>query len=168
MDPGVARLNGLPDDAAREALHACCAASAWIDAVVSGRPYPDREALRSAAQAALAELDWDGVREALDAHPRIGERLAAASREASWSAAEQSGMDTASQETREALAEANRAYEERFGHVFLIFATGKTDAQMLAAAQERVRQDEAVERQTVRGELAQIVMLRLSKMLGSP
>jgi 2-oxo-4-hydroxy-4-carboxy-5-ureidoimidazoline decarboxylase len=168
MDPGVARLNGLPDQPAREALRACCAAGAWIDAVVSGRPYPDREAVRRSAQAALAGLDWAGVREALDAHPRIGERMVAASREASWSAAEQSGMDTASAQTRAALVEANRAYEERFGHVFLIFATGKTDAQLLAAAQERVRRDVAVERETVRAELAQIVMLRLSKMLDAP
>jgi 2-oxo-4-hydroxy-4-carboxy-5-ureidoimidazoline decarboxylase len=114
----------------------------------------------------LAGLDWDGVREALDAHPRIGERMAAASREASWSAAEQSGMDGASDETRAALVEANRAYEERFGHVFLIFATGKSDTQLLAAARERTEQDVEVERETVRAELSKIVMLRLSKMLG--
>jgi 2-oxo-4-hydroxy-4-carboxy-5-ureidoimidazoline decarboxylase len=165
MDPGLVRFNGLAEQPAREALRACCAASTWIDVIEAGRPFADREALQQAARAALQGLDWNGIREALDAHPRVGQRMAAGSQEASWSATEQSGMDTASAETRAALVEANRAYEERFGHVFLIFATGKTDAQLLAAARERVHHDVETERQTVRAELSQIVMLRLSKML---
>ena len=91
--------------------------------------------------------------------------MAAAGREAAWSAAEQSGMANATADTRAALVEANRAYEERFGNVFLIFATGKTDEQMLAAARERLHHDDATERETVRAELEQIVLLRISKLL---
>jgi 2-oxo-4-hydroxy-4-carboxy-5-ureidoimidazoline decarboxylase len=165
MDQGLARLNGLPAGDARERLRACCAATAWLDAVVAGRPYPDRESLQDTAAAALRALDWDGVREAIDVHPRIGERVAAQSTEAAWSAAEQSGMSGATATTRAGLVEANRAYEERFGHVFLIFATGKSDEQMLAAARERVLHDVAVERDIVRSELAKIVHLRIDKLL---
>jgi 2-oxo-4-hydroxy-4-carboxy-5-ureidoimidazoline decarboxylase len=165
MDPGLAAFNGLAAQAARDQLRACCAATAWVSRLVGDRPYPSRTALRDAAVSALAALDWDGVREALDAHPRIGEKLVASGREAAWSASEQSGMDSASAATRAALVEANRAYEERFGHVFLIFATGKSDEEMLAAARERRHNDEAVERLTVRAELTEIVLLRLSKML---
>jgi len=162
-DPGLDRFNRLPDAAAQ--LSACCASSAWIGHVVAGRPYPDRSALQAVAEVALAQLDWAGVREAVDAHPRIGERTAAAGTEASWSRVEQSGMDTATEETRAALVEANRAYEERFGHVFLIFATGRTDAEMLAVAGDRLLNDDETERSVVRGELDKIVALRLTKLL---
>lgn len=165
MDHGLAWLNGLPPDEARERLRACCAATAWLDTVVSGRPYPDRATLQATVASALAELDWAGVREAIDVHPRIGERVAAGTTEAAWSAVEQSGMDRASAETRAALVEANRAYEERFGHVFLIFATGKTDEEMLAAARERLHHSETQERAIVRSELAKIVHLRIEKLL---
>jgi 2-oxo-4-hydroxy-4-carboxy-5-ureidoimidazoline decarboxylase len=162
-------------------LRSCCASRAWAEEIERARPYPDRAALVSWSDAVLAGLDWVGIREAVDAHPRIGERLTAAgtgtggtdaggtdagaSREAAWSGREQSGMDSASARTRAALVEANRAYEERFGHVFLIFATGRTDTEMLAAAQSRIGHDEATERDVVRAELARIVSLRLTKLL---
>jgi 2-oxo-4-hydroxy-4-carboxy-5-ureidoimidazoline decarboxylase len=165
MDPGLARLNALPVADARERLGACCAATAWLDAVVAGRPYPDRESLQSTSATVLRALDWDGVREAIDVHPRIGERVAALGTEAAWSAAEQSGMDRASESTRAALVKANRDYEDRFGHVFLIFATGKSDEEMLAAAKKRVHHDVVVEREIVRSELAKIVRLRVTKLL---
>ena len=166
IQAGLARLNELPGREAREALHACCAAAAWLDDLVAGRPYPDRSALLDRSAAVLANLDWADIREALDAHPRIGERARQAGREAAWSAAEQSGMDSATAEVRAALVEANRAYEDRFGHVFLIFATGRTDIEMLAAARERLGNDEATEREIVRIELGKIVELRLTKAAG--
>jgi 2-oxo-4-hydroxy-4-carboxy-5-ureidoimidazoline decarboxylase len=166
-EAGLARLNGLLDAEARDALHACCAAAAWSGELIAGRPYPDGSALLDRSAAVLASLDWADVREALDAHPRIGERARQAGREAAWSAAEQSGMDSATAEVRAALVEANRAYEDRFGHVFLIFATGRTDIEMLAAARERLDNDETTEREIVRAELAKIVELRLRKLLGA-
>jgi 2-oxo-4-hydroxy-4-carboxy-5-ureidoimidazoline decarboxylase len=166
MDEGLARLNALSPDEAREQLRACCASTQWVADLVAARPFADREALLRAAEGALRTLDWPGVREALDAHPRIGEKLAAAQgREAAWSATEQSGMDSATEQTRAALVEANKAYEARFGHVFLIFATGKTDEQLLAAARERVHHPFAEEQAIVRAELEQIVLLRLTKLL---
>lgn len=164
-DAGLAGFNTLGE----EALRACCAAPAWVAAVAAGRPYPDRAALRKVSADALAGLDWAGVREAFDAHPRIGERVAGTGREAAWSRTEQSGMDTARGDIKAAIVDANRAYEERFGHVFLIFATGRTDTEMLAAARQRIGHDEATERSVVRAELAKIVDLRLTRLLdGTP
>jgi 2-oxo-4-hydroxy-4-carboxy-5-ureidoimidazoline decarboxylase len=113
----------------------------------------------------LAELDWAEVRQAVDAHPRIGERVAGTGREADWSRREQSGMDHAEQDVRLAVVEANRAYEERFGHVFLISATGRTDVEMLAAARLRVGNDDDTERAVVRAELGLIVGRRLTVLL---
>lgn len=165
-DPGTAWLNELDPDAARSALRPCCAATGWLDAVVAGRPYPDRAGLLATAARALAGLDWSGVRQALDAHPRIGQAPSSGGdTEAAWSRREQSAMDSASDGTRAALVAANRAYEERFGHIFLIFASGRTDTELLAAARSRTDNDEATERAVVRTELGRIVALRLDRLL---
>ena len=162
---GLSRFNSLAIADAEGELLACCAAPAWAREVVAGRPYRDREALLNAANAALDRLEWAQVEAALAAHPRIGQPPAGADREAAWSRREQAGVATANVPTRAALAEANRAYEERFGHVFLIFASGRTDAELLAAARGRLSNDDATERRIVREELTKIALLRLERLL---
>src|SRR5687767_15068888 len=109
------RFNELPADQAEKELLTCCASPAFAQAVAGGRPYPDRDALIAAADAALRALTWADVSDALAAHPRIGERPAGADRESAWSRREQSGIDAGDE-----LVAANKEYEERFGHVFLI------------------------------------------------
>jgi 2-oxo-4-hydroxy-4-carboxy-5-ureidoimidazoline decarboxylase len=161
----LAGFNALPAEQAERELLACCAAPAWARAVAAGRPYPDLAATLAAADAASARLSWDGIAEALGAHPRIGERPEGPGREAAWSRREQSGMDTAGRETAAALVAANKAYEQRFGHVFLIFASGRTPDEMLAAARARLANDPATERDVVRGELGKIARLRLERLL---
>ncbi|HEY3007259.1 MAG TPA: 2-oxo-4-hydroxy-4-carboxy-5-ureidoimidazoline decarboxylase [Micromonosporaceae bacterium] len=162
---GLSRFNSLAVADAEGELLACCAAPAWAREVVAGRPYRDREALLNAANAALDRLEWAQLEAALAAHPRIGQPPAGADREAAWSRREQAGVATADAPTRAALAEANRAYEERFGHVFLIFASGRTDAELLAAARDRLGNDDTTERRVVRAELAKIALLRLERLL---
>ncbi|MEV5827859.1 2-oxo-4-hydroxy-4-carboxy-5-ureidoimidazoline decarboxylase [Spirillospora sp. NPDC052242] len=142
-------------------LRACCASRAWLEAV---RGLGAAE-LRAASARALDGLDWAGVEEALAAHPRIGDRVTGDDRESAWSRGEQSGMDAAAAGPRDALIEGNRAYEERFGHVFLICATGLSAAEMLAALRERLGNDPEAERAVVREELAAIVDLRLAKLI---
>lgn len=159
------RFNALPTDEAERALRACCAATSWVDAMLAARPFADHASLLSRARIELDRLAWPDVLEALAAHPRIGERRSGDDRESAWSRQEQSGIDTASAEIRAALVEANRAYEERFGHVFLIFATGRSDRDMLAAARERLANDTAAEQAVVRAELARIVELRVERLL---
>lgn len=164
-DRDLGWFNGLPADRAEAELLSCCASRRWAREVASGRPYRDPAALRDAAAAAVAGLGWADVEEALGAHPRIGAKVAGGDREAGWSRGEQSGVDDAAAELRAALAEGNRAYEERFGHVFLICATGRGAAEMLDALRGRLGNDAAAERAVVRGELAKITELRLARLL---
>ncbi|NBE99342.1 2-oxo-4-hydroxy-4-carboxy-5-ureidoimidazoline decarboxylase [Nonomuraea sp. KC401] len=155
-------FNTRPHDEAERDLLACCACRAFAAEVAGRRPYRELGALLDAADAAVRELEWPGVLEALGAHPRIGERPDATGTEAAWSRQEQSGVDDAS---RAALAEGNRAYEERFGHVYLVCATGLSGAELLARLTSRLRNDEESERDVVRAELAAITRLRLAKLI---
>ncbi len=161
--PGLAGFNAsTPDDARRELL-TCCASPAFAAAVAARRPFRDAAELAETAGAAVAELTWPQVLEALRAHPRIGERAGGGSRQAAWSQQEQSGVE---EELRAALAEGNRAYEHRFGHVYLVCATGLTGGEMLRRLRERLAADEESERRTVREELAKITRLRVGKLVG--
>ncbi|MFI6522909.1 2-oxo-4-hydroxy-4-carboxy-5-ureidoimidazoline decarboxylase [Spirillospora sp. NPDC050679] len=162
---GIAWLNALPPAEAESELLTCCASRRWAAAVAAGRPYGDADGLLAAATRHLDGLGWADVEEALNAHPRIGERAAGQDRESAWSRGEQAGVDDAEAATRRALADGNRAYEERFGHVFLICATGLGAERMLAALRERLDHDAEAERPVVRAELAKIVAIRLDKLL---
>ncbi|WP_242608926.1 2-oxo-4-hydroxy-4-carboxy-5-ureidoimidazoline decarboxylase [Actinomadura formosensis] len=142
-------------------LAACCASRRWIAAVAGQR---DLDAVRAVSKRVLDELEWADVEEALAAHPRIGERMRGDAREAGWSRGEQSGMAGAAREVRDALVEGNRAYEERFGHVFLIRASGRSALEMLVDLRERLGNDARTEREVVRRELAEIVDLRLARL----
>ncbi|GAA4230945.1 2-oxo-4-hydroxy-4-carboxy-5-ureidoimidazoline decarboxylase [Streptosporangium album] len=188
--PGLAGFNALSAAEAEDGLLACCASRAFAHEVAARRPYRDLAGLAEAAEAAVRGLTWPDVQEALAAHPRIGEpprdggRAAPASvartaeppryggaaeaggREASWSRREQSGVEAAGQAVLDGLAEGNRAYEERFGHVYLICATGMAAKEMLDRLRERLRNDETTERGVVRTELARITRLRVAKLLG--
>jgi 2-oxo-4-hydroxy-4-carboxy-5-ureidoimidazoline decarboxylase len=162
----VVAVNAMPAERLEADLLACCAAPAWAAAIVARRPYPDRSAILAAADAAARELSWADVLKGLAAHPRIGERARGNSAEAAWSRREQSAAVAGGDDvTRAALAEVNRAYEERFGHVFLIFASGRTQAEILAAARERLGNDEATERAVVADQLRRIALLRLERLL---
>ncbi len=142
---------------------ACCASPRWAREVAEARPYRDLAALLVAADSAWRNLDEADWREAFAAHPRIGER---GGHQPKSSDSEQSGVMAAESETREAIAEANRAYETRFGHVFLISAAGKSAADVLAALRERMGNDPETEIGVAAGEQARITRLRLERMLG--
>jgi 2-oxo-4-hydroxy-4-carboxy-5-ureidoimidazoline decarboxylase len=139
----------------------CCASRSFVTSITAGRPYADFDALDAAIDAAFAGLGWQDVAEALRDHPRIGDQAASG-----WSAAEQAGATTAGEDVAAGLAEGNRAYEDRFGHVFLICATGLTGEQMLAALRYRLGNDRAEERRIVTDELRKITRLRMRKLLG--
>ncbi|GAA1019371.1 OHCU decarboxylase [Acrocarpospora pleiomorpha] len=149
---------GRPD------LLACCASPRWADAVLALAPYRTVGDLTAAGEAALAGLGWDDILEALAAHPRIGDRAAGADREASWSRSEQAGTAHADAAILGALRQGNEAYERRFGHVYLICATGRPAEEMLDLLLARLANDPDVERKIVRDELGKIVKLRLAKL----
>jgi 2-oxo-4-hydroxy-4-carboxy-5-ureidoimidazoline decarboxylase len=166
----VADLDAAGPVEAREALHPCCASSAWLSAMVAGRPHQTLEALTAASDRALEALAWSDVEEALAAHPRIGERIARTAggdgegdRESAWSRQEQAATATMDRSTADQLVTGNLAYEQRFGHVFLVRATGRSTEEMLAQLRARLGHDVATEQDVVRNELAEIVRLRLAK-----
>ncbi|GAB2907124.1 2-oxo-4-hydroxy-4-carboxy-5-ureidoimidazoline decarboxylase [Nonomuraea fastidiosa] len=161
-DGNLAAFNARPRAEAVADLLTCCASPAFAEEVAARRPYGDLDDLLDTAARAVRDLGWDEVLRALSAHPRIGERPAGEGRQAAWSRQEQSGVPDA---LRAALADANRAYERRFGHVYLACATGLTGAQLLARLEERLANDEESEREVVRAELAAIARLRLAKLL---
>jgi 2-oxo-4-hydroxy-4-carboxy-5-ureidoimidazoline decarboxylase len=152
------RLNLEEPAAAEHHLLACCASRRWADELLARRPYHDLAQLRSVSEQVLRALAWTDVEQALAAHPRIGERAGGTSTEATWSRDEQAGATPS-----EDLAVGNLAYEERFGHVFLICATGLSGEEMLTALRTRLGNDPATERDVVREELRKIVDLRLGK-----
>lgn len=155
------RFDALAREEAEAELLACCRSRRWAAMVTNGRPYGSADALFTAAAAAVRKLDWADVQEALAAHPRIGDRPGGSAREDAWSRGEQSGV---AEEDRVAFEEGNAAYEERFGHVFLICASGRKAAEMLADLRERLENDPAAERSVVHGELVKITELRLGKL----
>jgi len=171
----VATLDEATAADAAGLLRPSCASTRWIEWLVSGRPYGTVPALVAASGAAIADLGWPDLGEALAAHPRIGDRPEPRDAgggdagggdggpEAAWSRQEQSGARDAPTEVQAGLRAGNAAYEQRFGHVFLICATGMSAASMLAALHGRLGHDPAAEREVVRHELTKIAALRLGK-----
>ena len=154
----LASFNASPAGEAAAVMLSCCASRRFAAAMAAGRPYPSLAAAESATTTAFESLTWDDVLEAMSAHPRIGDRVRG------QSAAEQSGVADSS---RAALADGNARYEERFGHVFLICATGLSGERMRAALEERLGNDPATERAVATAELEKITLLRVAKALGS-
>ena len=158
-------LNEQPAEQATEALRACNAAPSFAAAVLAARPYPSVEALVARAEEVARALPWGEVATALAAHPRIGDRVEGSSAEAQASRREQSSMSGADDGVRDALLEGNRAYEQRFDHVFLIRAAGRSPQEMLAELRRRLDNDEAAERAEVTEQLAQITGLRVKGLV---
>ncbi|HET8605341.1 MAG TPA: 2-oxo-4-hydroxy-4-carboxy-5-ureidoimidazoline decarboxylase [Marmoricola sp.] len=156
------QFNAAPAAGLRPQLLACCDVPAWADALLQGRPYDDLDALLATADEAARGFSRADVERALAQHPRIGERVAGRSTESRWSRQEQSGVDT---EAQEALLEGNRAYENRFGRVFLICATGLSAEQILQNLHSRLGNDDGTEAGVVAEELRKIALLRLRKVV---
>jgi 2-oxo-4-hydroxy-4-carboxy-5-ureidoimidazoline decarboxylase len=158
-------MNRASEAETGERLRACNASPRWIEQVLARRPYPDVDTFLDTAEHVARTLAWSEVQEALDAHPRIGERAAGASTEAQWSRREQSAVGTSDAATQDALRAGNAAYERRFGHVFLIRAAGRSAEEMAAELDRRLGNDEARERAEVTEQLAQITRLRVETLL---
>ncbi|MEV6166388.1 2-oxo-4-hydroxy-4-carboxy-5-ureidoimidazoline decarboxylase [Streptomyces sp. NPDC052052] len=159
--PGLARFNTLADDQATAALHEVCASAAWGTAIVSRRPYTTVDDLLSASDAATAALTTQDLADAMAGHPPIGRPKPGDPS----SAREQRGMSDATDELRAEMLELNLAYQERFGHVFLICATGATGEQMRDALKSRIGNSPEQERGHVRTELGRINRIRLTRLV---
>lgn len=158
---GLERFNAASAEEAERLLLTCAAVPRWARAVVAGRPYASVDAAAAAARDAAAPWTDAEVDAALARHPRIGERPRGDDADAAHSRREQAGVADADAEVRRRIAEGNRAYEERFGHVFLIRAAGRTAAEILAALEARLANDPATERRIAAEQLREIAVLRL-------
>ena len=151
---------------ANAVLLSCCASQQFATTVEAGRAYPSLAALEDAISVAFESLTWDDVLDALNGHPRIGAPADGGSAGAGWpgkhsqSAGEQSGV---ADSDRAALAGTNAEYEARFGHVFLICASGLTGGQVLAELHARLGNNLYTERIVATRELHKITVLRLRK-----
>ncbi|MEU5510652.1 2-oxo-4-hydroxy-4-carboxy-5-ureidoimidazoline decarboxylase [Streptomyces fungicidicus] len=162
--PGLARFNALEEQAALAALHEVCACGAWARRLLAARPYATEDDLYAASDAATAGLDAADLREAMAGHPPIGRPRPGDPA----SAREQRGMAGAPEALRAEMLELNLAYQERFGHVFLICATGRTGEQMRDAVRERLGNPPEREDGIVRTELGKINRIRLARLVDAP
>lgn len=167
----LAGFNALPADAAREALLKCCGSSRWADAMVASRPFPSMDALHAAATAKWNALGTEDFLEAFSHHPRIGDINSLRAKFAStaaWAGEEQKGTAAASEKTLAGLAQGNKDYEAKFGHIFLVCATGKSADEMLRILESRLGNDARAEMAIAAGEQAKITKLRLDKLFSNP
>ncbi|MBC2877623.1 MULTISPECIES: 2-oxo-4-hydroxy-4-carboxy-5-ureidoimidazoline decarboxylase [Streptomyces] len=159
--PGLTRFNAADDGAARAALSEVCASTAWVAEVLRGRPYPDVRALLAASDAAVRRLDEAGLDEALAGHPPIGRPTPGDT----VSAGEQRGMTGAPPALAAEMRELNLAYQARFGHVFLVCASGLTAEELRDALRRRLGNSRERERDVARAELGRINRLRLTRLV---
>ena len=164
----LARFNALPPPQARAALLAICGSTRWADQMTALRPIPSAAHMHAESDRLWFALDPADWLEAFDHHPRIGERKLTAPKfaaTAEQSTREQSGMNAATDAQRSAFAEGNAEYEKKFGHIFLICATGKSAAEMLDQLRTRLSNDATTELRNAAREQSLITRLRLERML---
>jgi OHCU decarboxylase len=168
MTNSLASLNSLSAaDAKREFLK-CCGSTSWAQQMSAARPYNSFADLCDRAERAWWSLNSEDWLEAFRSHPKIGGKKAAAPTAAEaqkWSADEQSGVRDSSQQTLDDLARLNQNYEDNFGYIYIVCASGKSSDEMLAILRERLENDPDEELRIAAAEQAKITKLRLEKLL---
>lgn len=163
----IDEFNALSPEQAAAVVRPCADIDSFVEALVAGRPYADRDALLASARSAAQAWTAQEVEHALADHPRIGERPDAPTPSAEMSSREQAGVDPADADLLARLAEGNRRYEERFGRIYLVRAAGRTGPELLGLLEQRLTHDPATELEVTRGELAEIALLRLEGVLSA-
>ena len=164
----LAKLNELSHADATTAFMQCCTASEWVEQLVQARPFATADALREKADAIWSTLAEKDFLEAFDGHPKIGDVGSLKAKYANTKAlasGEQSSVNEASDEVINALAAGNTAYEEKFGFIFIVCATGKSAARMLALLEARLPNDRDTELKNAAEEQRKIYHIRLEKLL---
>lgn len=161
-------LNRLSETDASVAFAQCCAAQRWVERMVIDRPFESLAELLEISDRIWEECDVDDYMEAFEGHPRIGDVESLAKKYANtkaWAGGEQSGVSGADRAVLERLAEVNKTYEEKFGHIFIVCATGKSAAEMLALLEARMPNDPKTEVMIAAEEQNKITRIRLKKLL---
>lgn len=163
--PGLSKLNSMPRPDLVKQLLACLDVQRWANEIADRRPYANATELYDTADAAAAEFTDAELESALAAHPRIGERSTGSDTPSSWSRSEQSGVDADDTLLAVQLHEANQAYEQRFGHVYLVCASGRSGHELLEILRSRLDNDPETEKRVVADELRKIARLRLARVI---
>jgi 2-oxo-4-hydroxy-4-carboxy-5-ureidoimidazoline decarboxylase len=161
-------LNTLPKPQLRQELMKCCGSTTWVERIMTFFPIEDLVELLEDAEEQWFKCSPEDWKEAFSYHPRIGDLDSLKKKFAStanWAMGEQSGTSTASEETIQALAKGNTEYEAKFGYIFIVCATGKSAAEMLANLQSRLTNDPKEEIEIAADEQNKITRLRLEKLL---
>jgi OHCU decarboxylase len=169
MPDALEQLNNAAREEAFEALLSCCGSTKWAQRMVGARPFADAVSLLTVAERIWWELRPDDWLEAFAGHPQIGEskaRQRQSAQSAQWSETEQSGTHNTDAEILAALAESNRAYQEKFGYIYIVCATGKNSEEMLALCRDRLNNDHETELGIAAEEQRQITVIRLKKLIG--
>ena len=158
-------FNHLPHEKALALIHPCVALPEWADALALRRPYASRDELFSTASALTQNWDEAALAQALNAHPRIGEKPAGSQAEAALSRQEQGAVNDRDADLAQALREGNARYEARFGRVFLIRAKGRSGEEILQALHARLENSDAQEVRAALEQLREITLLRLEGVI---
>jgi len=161
-------LNRLSEADAAAAFTQCCTAQRWVERMVIDRPFESLPEMLEISDRIWEECDVDDYLEAFEGHPRIGDVESLAKKYANtkaWAGGEQKGVESADRAVLERLAKGNADYEEKFGHIFIVCATGKSAAEMLALLEARMPNDPKTEVMVAAEEQNKITRIRLKKLL---
>jgi 2-oxo-4-hydroxy-4-carboxy-5-ureidoimidazoline decarboxylase len=161
-------FNDLPQAQARDALARCCGASRWVEEMLTRRPFDQFDDLLIAADEAFALLEPKDWLDAFAHHPKIGDTASLRAKFAStatWASGEQAGVGAASEDEVEALAQANEAYFQKFGYIFIVNATGKSAGELLQILLARLENDPETELTVAAAEQMKITHIRLHKLI---
>lgn len=163
------RWNQIDADAAAREILPCCGSHAWAEGLAARRPFSSPQQLFEASDAIWTALDEEAWREAFDSHPRIGQQhaRAATAESLAWSSQEQRGAMSQDDAIKLALAEGNRQYEDRFGRIFIVCASGRSAAEILALLEQRMQNSAAAEILEAAEQQRQITQIRLRRWLES-
>lgn len=160
-------INSLTGSEAQEAFYKCSGSTIWAKAMTGCRPFTSIEEITNKSALAWGSLSHADWLQAFAIHPKIGDKDSLRKKFAAtahWAENEQSGVNTAAEETIESLALLNKQYEDRFGYIFIVCATGKSAEQMLAILEERLANDPNGEFDIACNEQKNITQLRLEKL----
>jgi OHCU decarboxylase len=168
LKEALERLNNLSAPEAEAEFLKCCGSTLWAQRMEEARPFHDLEELKLTADSIWWSLDKEDWLEAFSHHPKIGERKSEreqAAQARGWSRQEQAGADSAGAAIREKLAAYNREYEEKFGYIYIVCATGKSAEEMLMICTDRLQNEAEEEIRNAAEEQRRITHLRLEKLL---
>ncbi len=167
MNEKLAELNHASQETAETVLLSCCGSRRWAQKMAEARPFADVSASLNQAEKIWQNLTPQDWLEAFAAHPKIGAKKAspqATAQSAEWSKGEQSGTQTAADSVRVELEKANRLYENKFGFIFIVCATGKSAEEMLEICRQRLNNSDEAEIRVAADEQRKITEIRLKKL----